>query len=76
MASLKIELPDELERTLAGIAEAQHKSLQELAMERLLTLVDAQQNECAGSAAALLRVMREPPHLSVEDVDELDAAIA
>ena len=30
----------------------------------------------AGSAATILRVMQEPPHLSVSDVDELDAAIA
>ena len=29
-----------------------------------------------GSAATVLRAMREPPHLSAADVDELDAAIA
>jgi hypothetical protein len=29
-----------------------------------------------GSAAAILRAMREPPHLSDEDVDELELAIA
>jgi len=30
----------------------------------------------AGSAVAVLRAMREPPHPSACDVDELDAAIA
>jgi hypothetical protein len=29
-----------------------------------------------GSAATILRVMQEPPHLSISDVDELDAAVA
>jgi hypothetical protein len=30
----------------------------------------------AGSSAAILRVMQEPPCPSVADVDELDAAVA
>jgi hypothetical protein len=29
-----------------------------------------------GSAAAILRAMREPPHLSADDVDELEQAMA
>ena len=29
----------------------------------------------AGSAAVLLRAMREPPHLSDDDMDELEQAI-
>ena len=35
MADLNLEVPDDLARTLAGIAAAQHKSIQQLAIERL-----------------------------------------
>jgi len=76
MANLIIEMPDELARGLEGIAAAQHKSVQQLAVERLTLLVEDNHEYRVGSAATILRVMQEPPHLSVSDVDELDAAIA
>lgn len=76
MANLTIEVPDELARILEGIAAAQHKSVQQLAIERLSSLVEDRDQQCAGSPAAVLRAMREPPYLSAPDVDELDAAIA
>jgi hypothetical protein len=76
MANLIIEVPDELARSLEGIAAAQHKSIQQLAIERLRSLLEVSPEHREGSAATLLRVMHEPPHLSVVDVDELDAAIA
>ena len=77
MANLNIEMPDELARTLEGIAEARHKSVQQLALEQLSSLVEAiSPDPRAGSPTAVLRAMREPPHPSAEDVDELDAAIA
>ena len=75
MANLTIEVPDELARGLEGIAAAQHKSVQQLAIERLTLLVEGHPEYRVGSAATILRVMQEPPHLSVSDVDELDAAI-
>jgi hypothetical protein len=70
MASLTIEVPDDLVRSLEGIAARQHKSVHQLALERLSSLVDA-----PGTPAAILRAMREPPFPSSADVDELDAAI-
>ena len=76
MANLTIEMPDELARGLEGIAATEHKSVQQLAIERLTLIVDGSPEYRVGSAAMILRVMREPPHLSVADVDELDAAIA
>lgn len=76
MANLIIEMPDDLARGLEGIAAAQHKSVQQLAVERLTLLVESDPEYRVGSAATILRVMQEPPHLSVSDVDELDAAIA
>jgi hypothetical protein len=76
MANLTIEMPDELARGLEGIAATEHKSVQQLAVERLTLIVDGSPEYRVGSAAMILRVMQEPPHLSVADVDELDAAIA
>jgi len=72
MANLTIELPDELVRSLEGIAAAQQKSVQQLALEKLRSLVEG----VTGSSAALLRAMQEPPHLTAVDVDALDEAIA
>lgn len=76
MANLIIEVPDELARTLEGIAATHRMSVQQLALERLISLANTDSEPQAGSAAALLRVMREPPNLSPADVDELDAAIS
>jgi hypothetical protein len=76
MANLTIEMPDDLVSSLEAIASSQRKSIQQLALERLSSLVDVNPEPRAGSPAALLRVMLEPPHPSAADVDELDAAIA
>lgn len=76
MANLIIEMPDDLARGLAGIAAAQRKSIQQLALEQLSSLVEVTAELRAGSPAAVLRAMQEPPHLSSADVDELDAVIA
>jgi len=79
MAHVIIDMPDDLARSLAEIAAAQHKSVQQLAIEaieRLRSLVEANPEQAAGSAAAVLRAMLEAPHPSPADMDELDAAIA
>ena len=73
--NLTLEVPDELARTLEGIAATQHMSIQQLALERLRTLVTGTAEPPVGSAAALLRVIGEPPHLSSVDVDDLESAI-
>jgi hypothetical protein len=75
VANLNIEMPDDLARSLEGIAAAQSKSVQQLALERLSSLVDVPERR-AGSPAAVLRAMQEPPHPTAEDVDELDALMA
>src|ERR1035438_8338986 len=61
MASLTIEVTDDLARSLEGIAAAQHKSIQELAIERLSSLVEGSPEHRAGSPAAVLRAMQAPP---------------
>ena len=76
MMNLVIELPDDLVLSLQGMAAAQRKSLQQLALERLSSLVDTSPAQRAGSPAAVLRAMREPPHPDLADVEELDAVIA
>jgi len=75
MASLTIEVRGHLERSLEGIAAPRRKIVEQLELERLISLVDVVAAPGAGSSAAVLRVMREPPYLSSADVDELDAAI-
>jgi hypothetical protein len=75
MASLTIEVPDDLVRCLEGIAATQRKSVQQLALERLISLVNVETARGAGSPAVILRMMREPPYPSSADIDELDAAI-
>jgi hypothetical protein len=47
-----------------------------LVVERFECLTEVNAESRVGSPAAILRAMQEPPHLSVADVDELDAAIA
>lgn len=67
MANLIIEAPDDLVRSLEGIAAAQHTTVQELAVERLRSLVEVSLQPRAGSAA-VLRALRDPPHPNVLDV--------
>jgi hypothetical protein len=76
MANLIIEVPDDLVRSLEGMAAAQRKSVQQLALERLSSLVEVVPEPGPGSPAAVLRAMQEPPHPSSADVEELDAAMA
>jgi hypothetical protein len=76
MPNLIIEVPENLARGLEGIAAAQRKTIEQLAVEHLSALVDAFPEPGAGLPAAILRAMQEPPHLSFADVDELDATIA
>ncbi len=76
MANLNIDMPDDLARSLEGIAEAQRKSIQQLALERLISLVEDIPERRAGSPAAVLRAMQDAPHPTAADVEELDALIA
>jgi len=76
MASLILELPDEVIRGLEGIAPIQHKSVQQLAVERLSSRVVAAPDLQPGAPASLLIGMRESPRLDTIGVDEIDAAIA
>jgi hypothetical protein len=68
---MTIQIPDDLARGLEGIAAAQHKSVEQLALESLRSLFDE-----TTSPEAILRAVRELPHPSAAAVDELDAAIA
>ena len=71
MAQLTIHIPDDLVRYLEGIAAVQKKSVEQVALERLSGVP-----ERAGSPGAVLRAMKELPHVCPADVDDLDAAIA
>jgi hypothetical protein len=71
MTNLTIQIPDDLARGLEGIASAQKKSVEQVALERLRSLLDR-----PGSPKAVLRAVRELPHPSPSAVDDLEAAIA
>jgi hypothetical protein len=68
---MTIQIPDDLARGLEGIAAAQHKSVEEVAVESLRALFNS-----ASSPEAMLRTVRKLPHPSPEAVDDLEAAIA
>jgi len=70
MTNLTIQLPDDLARGLEGIASAQQKSVEQVALERLGSIFDK-----ATSPEAVLRALRKLPHPSSSAVDDLDAAI-
>jgi len=68
---MTIQIPDDLVRGLEGIAAAQKKTVEELAVERLRSLVEGQ-----NSPGALLEAIRALPHPSPSAVDDLEATIA
>jgi hypothetical protein len=61
--------------SLQGIAASQQRSVEQVAVERLRTLVLESAGQRMGSAAALLGAIRELPRLSGSDVEELEAVI-
>jgi hypothetical protein len=68
---MTIQIPDDLARGLEGIAAAQQKSVEQLALESLRSLFHR-----ANSPQAVLRAVRELPHPSAAAIDDLEAAIA
>ena len=75
MANLTIEMPDDLVRRLEGIAAVQRKSVQQLALDQLQSLVEAGDKYRRGSPAGVLRAAQAAPHVLPADVDDLEAAI-
>jgi hypothetical protein len=71
MTKLTIQIPDDLARGLEGLASAQKKTVEQVALEHLRSLFDA-----ACSPGAVLQAVRELPHPSSAAVDDPDAAIA
>ncbi len=71
MTNLTIQIPDELALRLEVIASAQRKSVEQVALERLGSLLDS-----ASSPQAVLQALRQLPYPSPSAVDDLDAAIS
>ena len=69
-------MPDDLLRSLADIAVAQHKSLQKLAVERLRSLVEGHTGRSRGLPDRPVASHAATTRPIVSDVDEFDAAIA
>ena len=68
---MTIQIPDDIAHGLAGIAAAQHKTVEQVAVESLRSLVDR-----TSSPEVILRALRELSHPSAAAIDDLDAAIA
>jgi hypothetical protein len=68
---MTIQIPYDLAHGLEGIAAAQHKSVEQVAVESLRSLVTR-----SGSPEVLLRAFRELRHPSAAALDDLEAAIA
>jgi len=68
---MTIQIPDDLARFLEGIAAAQKKTVEQVALDQLRSIVDK-----TSSPEPVLSALRELPHPSSAAVDELDAAIA
>jgi hypothetical protein len=67
---MTIQIPDDLARDLERIATAQRQSVEQLAVERLRSLI-----ERPVSPQSLLHALRALPHPSASAVDELESAI-
>ncbi len=68
---MTIRIPDDLARSLEQVAAAQNKSVEQLAVKRLQSLIDK-----PASPQELLRKLRAMPHPDPSAVEELEAAIA
>ena len=71
MPNLNIQIPDDLAHSLEGIASAQKKTVEQVALERLRSLFDR-----TSSPEVVLQAVRSLPHPSPSAVDDLEAAIA
>ena len=71
IGTMTIQIPDDLARGLEGIAAAQQKSVEEIAVERLRSLLDR-----PTSPQSILKTILALPHPSPSAVDDLEAAIA
>jgi predicted transcriptional regulator len=69
--TMTIRIRDDLARGLEGIAAAQQKNVEQVALDSLRALFDR-----ASSPEAVLGAARELPHPSSAAVDDLEAAIA
>ncbi len=68
---MTLQIPGDLAHGLEGIAATQHKTVEQVAVESLRSLVNR-----TGSPEILLRAFRGLKHPSAAAVDDLDAAIS
>jgi predicted transcriptional regulator len=69
--TMTIHIPDDLASALEGVAVAQRKSAEQVALDSLRSLFDR-----ASSPEIVLQTVRALPHPSAAAVDDLEAAIA
>jgi hypothetical protein len=67
---MTIQIPDDLARSLEGLAAARNETIEQLALHELRSLVAP-----PDSPSAILKAFRSTPHANREAVDELQATI-
>ncbi len=67
---MTIRIPDDVARGLQGIAAVQQKSVEQIAVENLRSLLDT-----TGSPKVVLRAVQQLPHPSAAAIDDLEAAV-
>ena len=65
--NLTLEIPDEMARTLEAIATAQHKTVEDLALDRLRSLADSKSSGLPGSPAAVRNALLGLRNVSVAE---------
>lgn len=71
MIAMTIQIPDDLAAGLEKVAEAQSKSVAQVAIERLQSL-----SESTASPRSVMETLRSLPYPSRLAVDEMEAAVA
>jgi len=65
--NLTLEILDEMARTLEAIATAQHKTVEDLALDRLRSLADSKSSGLPGSPAAVRNALLGLRNVSVAE---------
>ena len=76
MTNFTLVIPDDVALRLKQIASARHKTVEQLLVERLPSLIAGLTAGPAGSPAAVLQAALAPPDPAPGDVDALEEAIA
>jgi hypothetical protein len=76
MTNLTLAIPDDLALRLERTALTERKTIEQLLIERLPSLIAGETAASAGSPAAVLQATLAPPYPTADDIDALEKAIS